>query len=161
MSRVAAAGAERERRPAEGAGTRRFAVLDRQTLAARRTSRRARVVAALAGLVVAGALGAVAASQSLVASQQVRLDGARQQLATAVAQQEQLLSTRARLAAPARVLQIAEADLHMVSPTQVTYLSPVPVGPTLGGRGPAVHTGATGTLQLAAPAKQHHRATSR
>lgn len=161
MSRVASAAADNARREAVERPARRFAVLDRQSLAARSATRQARALGVLAGVVVAGALGLIAATQSLVASQQVRLDGARQQLATAVANEQQLQATRARLASPARVLQIAEADLRMVSPAQVIYLAPVPTGPTLGSMSAPSATISPGTLRLAAPAHPHNPVSSR
>ncbi len=110
----------------------RFDVLDAASLAERNRLRRSRQILALAGLILFGGLGAIAGTQSLVTSQQVTLDTARQQLASAITTEQQLQATRAQLEAPARILRLAERNLHMVQPAQVTYLVPVKAGPTLG-----------------------------
>ena len=67
----------------------------------------------------------VAAGQAFVAAQQVHLDRAQQQLATAVAKDQNLQLTRAQLESPTRILSFAEHELGMVVPSHVTYLVPV------------------------------------
>jgi cell division protein FtsL len=81
-----------------------------------------------ASLVVVTCLVVVSA-QAIVASRQIRIDTLRQQLATSVAQNENLHVQRAALSSPSRILQIAEHRLGMTAPAKVTYLVPVdPLG---------------------------------
>jgi cell division protein FtsL len=100
-------------------------VLGRAELAQRRLRRRARLVCVLAATVVAVSLLVVAAGQAFVAAQQVRLDRLDRGLATAVARDQNLQLTRAQLASPSRILQVAERELGMVVPRNVIYLVPV------------------------------------
>ncbi|MCU1489362.1 MAG: hypothetical protein JWM85_767 [Acidimicrobiaceae bacterium] len=109
----------------------RLEVLDARALRARSQRMQARLLMAGAGVLLAVAFGAVALVQSLVASEQLRIDSTRQQLAAAVTEQQQLQLSRAQLESPARVLALAEGRLHMVVPPSVTYLAPVATGPTL------------------------------
>lgn len=103
-----------------------LSVLDRKALLEQLRRRRARLLLAGAGLVVAGSLGLVAAVQGEVTSQQLRLDRLDQQLSQAINQTQRLEVTRANLESPSRVLGIAEHRLHMVSPSSITYLTPAP-----------------------------------
>ena len=105
-------------------------VPDRKALAERARRRKARLLLALSGLVVTGALGLVAAGQALVTSQQLHLDNLNRQIAAGVATTQRLQISKAELAAPSRILAIAEHQLHMVAPSHVSYLSPVPPGGT-------------------------------
>jgi len=99
----------------------------------RRLSRgKARGVAVLASLLIAGTLLLVAAGQAMVASQQVRLDNLTSELQVAVAKNQNLQLSKAQLVAPNRILEIAEHKLGMVLPADVTYLSPVNPGASLG-----------------------------
>ena len=100
-------------------------VLGRAELAQRRQRRRAQLVCVLAATVVAVSLLVVAAGQAFVAAQQVRLDRLDRGLATAVARDQNLQLTRAQLASPSRILQVAERELGMVVPRNVIYLVPV------------------------------------
>jgi cell division protein FtsL len=88
-------------------------------------------MAVLASLVVVGALLFVVIGQTIVASQQVRLDNLRQQLSTSTAANENLELEQAQLSSPPQVLDIAQHRLGMVAPSGVTYLSPAPAGPTV------------------------------
>lgn len=134
MSSIAITGAARPTTSrSEAAQREQFTVLDARALAERSRLRRARMSALVAGAVLAASLATVAIGQDLVASQQVRLDNARQQLAQSVAAEQQLQLRRAQLESPARILQIAEHELHMIAPSSVTYLAPVSIGSTLGG----------------------------
>jgi cell division protein FtsL len=83
---------------------------------------------AVAVLSVAGALITVAAGQAIVADSQVHLDTINQELSSALAQNENLQLSRAKLAAPARILQLAEERYGMVVPRSVTYLAPLDPG---------------------------------
>lgn len=114
-----------------------LSVLDRKALAERARRRRERLLLAVSGLLVTGALGLAAGAQGLVTSQQLHLDHLDQQIAAAIARTQSLELSRARLAAPSRVLDIAENQLHMVTPSQVTYLPSVV---SLGATGPARRT---------------------
>jgi len=116
------------RRQAEGARS-PLRVVDPRRLRIRARQRRARVLVAAAAAMVLGSLGVVAAGQALVTSQQVRVDNLHQALSAAVAQDQDLQLSRAQLAAPSRILSIAEHELHMVAPASVTYLVPVNPGP--------------------------------
>ena len=80
----------------------------------------------------------VAAGQAFVSAQQVHLDRAQQQLATAVAKDQNLQLTRAQLESPTRILSFAEHELGMVVPSHVTYL--VPVDPNRSGASSAPKT---------------------
>lgn len=102
-----------------------LSVVDRKALALRRRQRRERILFVASGLVLAASLGIVAAAQGAVTSQQEHLDVLNQQVASAVARTQSLELSRAQLAAPSRILAIAEKRLHMVAPTHVTYLVPV------------------------------------
>lgn len=143
MSPEASARAAQRRSAAAGETRRKerpsLSVLDRKVLARRARQRRERLLLAVSGLVVAGALGLVAAGQGVVTSQQEHLDTLHQQIATAVTRTQALQLQKARLAAPSRILAIAESKLHMVTPSKVTYLVPVTSpasspGGTTGGR---------------------------
>lgn len=119
-----------------------LSVLDRKALAERARRRKARLLLALSGLLVTGALGLVAAGQALVASQQLHLDDLNRQIASGVARTQHLQISKAKLAAPSRILGIAEHRLHMVVPSHVSYLSPVPGSPsatTQPGAAPSSH----------------------
>ncbi len=146
MSSIAITGAARRstQRPESARQERdQFTVLDARTLAERSRVRRARVIGLVAGAVLAASLATVAIGQDLVASQQVRLDNARQQLAQSIADEQQLQLRRAQLESPARILQIAEHQLHMIAPSSVNYLAPVSIGATLGGSGSSTNASST------------------
>ena len=100
----------------------------------RAESRRARAMLALAVVVLVFAIFFVGLGQNLLGTQQMRLDGLQQALTTADQTNQNLLLERAQLAAPARVLELAELHLGMVSPGSVVYLTPAPVGQTVAER---------------------------
>ena len=102
-------------------------VVDKRARLRRARRRQARVTFGLAACIVAGAFLVVAAANSLVVSQQVRLDAVRSQVAATLAQDQDLQVQRAMLESPARILAIAEHQLGMVTPSSVRYLSPVVV----------------------------------
>lgn len=136
-------------RPRAGAAGRApLSVLDRKALLERARRKRARILLGLSGLLVAGALGLVAAGQGLVVSQQLHLDRLDHRLANAVSRTQNLQVDRARLAAPSRILRIADHNLHMVAPGHVTYLEPIT---------PATHTPATHAPATHAPATNRAR----
>ncbi len=121
------AGAPRRRPLDEGSGSRPFLlriVGDRRRNRSPKFLPKHRLAIVSVGLLVSVCL-LVAAAQAVVASRQIRIDDLRQQLATAVAANENLEVQRAALIAPARILSIAEHRLGMTSPKQITYLVPV------------------------------------
>jgi cell division protein FtsB len=86
----------------------------------------------VAASVVVASLLLVAIGSALVVSQQVRLDSAEQALAASSAYNTDLQVQRAELAAPTKVLHVAQTRLGMVMPKSVIYLVPVKVGQTVG-----------------------------
>ncbi|MGO9334670.1 MAG: hypothetical protein ACLQCU_11605 [Acidimicrobiales bacterium] len=109
----------------------RLDVVDRGRAASRSSRRRANVLRGLGVLLVVGALVVTAAAHTLVASDQERVDTLQAQLTQTLAEQQDLQLSRAELASPVRVLDIAERQLGMVSPGSVSYLSPVDPGPSV------------------------------
>lgn len=110
----------------------RLRVLNAKQLREQHKIRRARIMIGFSALLFAGALLFVAAGQAVVVSQQLQLDNAQQQLATASSSNTNLQIERASLDSPARILQLAQHKLGMVTPKSVVYLVPVKVGPTVG-----------------------------
>ncbi len=129
--RSAAPRTDPARRAAPAHDRARLAVLSERELARRAERRRIRVLVALGALALGVALFVVVVGQTVVASQQVRIDTLNQALANAVARNQDLQLTRAQLAAPARILQLAEHDLGMRAPAGVSYLTPVDPGPSV------------------------------
>ena len=106
-------------------------VVDRRHVLDRARRRQARVLFAVSGAVVAGALTVAAAGHALVAASTVQADGLQSQLTGALATQQNLLTERATLETPGRVLSLAEHRFKMVAPSGVTYLQPVNPGPSV------------------------------
>jgi hypothetical protein len=103
-------------------------LLDRGHVVARTRRRQARALSALAAACVAVPLLLAAVGHAIVASDQVRSDGLQTQIAQALQTQQDEQLQKAELVAPGRILTIAEARLHMVTPLSVTYLPPVNPG---------------------------------
>ncbi len=101
--------------------------------------RRARMVVFGAAALIVAALLLVAIGSALVVSQQVRLDSAQQALAASSTYNTDLQVQRAELAAPTKVLKVAQTKLGMVMPKSVVYLVPVKVGPTVGSTNHLMH----------------------
>lgn len=120
--RQAPAGARRQQ-PRSSLG-----VVDRRQLLEHAKARQARVLLALSGGVLAGALTIAAAGHALLASSQYRADGLQQAVSSAVATEQNLQAERAALETPSRVLALAKGRFKMVEPSGVTYLSPVNPG---------------------------------
>ena len=91
------------------------------------------VVAAFA--VIVSTIFVIGMGQNMLATQQIRLDALQQELASATQVNQNLLLNRAQLEAPARILQLAQRQLGMVTPKSVVYLTPVATGPTVADRG--------------------------
>jgi cell division protein FtsL len=87
------------------------------------------VVAAV--VVVVGTIFVIGMGQNMLGTQQIRLDTLQQELASATQTNQNLLLSRAQLEAPARILQLAQQRLGMVTPRNVIYLTPVTTGPTV------------------------------
>jgi len=121
-----------EGRRSQGARRARLAVLGARDLAARSARRRARVLTLLAALILAAALFVVAAAQTVVDAQQLKIDNLEQQATTAANENANLQLQRAELESPVRILELAQRRLGLVSPAHVVYLSPVPLGRTVG-----------------------------
>lgn len=96
---------------------------------------RARVMVVVAISMLVGGVFVIGMGQNLLGTQQIRLDYLQQQLASATQTNENLLLSRAQLEAPARILQLAEHRLGMVTPRSVIYLTPVTTGPTVADQG--------------------------
>ena len=124
----------------------RLRLVDPQVLVRRAGRRQSRILLGVSACVVAAALLVVAAANSLIVSQQIRLDNVRSEVATALSQEQNLQFQKATLESPARILAIAEHRLGMVAPKSVTYLTPV--APSGGSAGVRHRTSGTG----AAPA---------
>lgn len=97
--------------------------------------RRARAMLLLASAFLVGAIFVIGMGQNLLGTQQIRLDYLQGQLASATQTNENLLLSRAQLEAPARILQLAEHRLGMITPNSVVYLTPVLPGPTVADHG--------------------------
>ncbi len=93
--------------------------------------RRARALLIAAGTFVVLAVFTIGMAQNMLGTQQVRLDNLRDELTAATQKNQDLLLKRAQLEAPARILQLAEHRLGMVTPKSVVYLTPVTTGPTV------------------------------
>ncbi len=97
--------------------------------------RRARAMLLLSAVLLVGGIFVIGMGQNLLGTQQIRLDYLQGQLASATQTNENLLLSRAQLEAPARILQLAEHRLGMITPRSVVYLTPVAPGPTVAGQG--------------------------
>jgi hypothetical protein len=86
---------------------------------------------------VAGSLLAVVAGDDLVTQGQIRLSSIESRVASATASQKSAQVTVAQLAAPTRVVSMAETQDGYVAPPQVIYLPEVPLDVPL----PAPQTG--------------------
>ena len=139
-----------------GAARPRLDVVDRRLAASRSSRRRANLLRGLGVLLVVGALVVTAAAHTLVASDQERVDTLQAQLTQTLAEQQDLQLSRAELASPVRVLDIAERQLGMVSPGSVSYLSPVDPGPSVlqaGAEAVSAGSGAAATARSAGLSK--------
>ncbi|MFZ2058107.1 MAG: hypothetical protein WAV54_11940 [Acidimicrobiales bacterium] len=146
-----------------GAARPRLDVVDPRRVASRSNRRRAKVLRGLGVLLVVGALVVTAAAHALVASDQERVDTLQAQLTQTLAEQQDLQLSRAELASPVRVLDIAERQLGMVSPGSVSYLSPVDPGPSVlqaGADAARAGSGAAATARSAESAKSAKSAES-
>ena len=97
--------------------------------------KRARAMLLLATVFLVGGIFVIGMGQNLLGTQQIKLDYLQSQLASATQINENLLLNRAQLEAPARILQLAEHRLGMITPRSVVYLTPVLPGPTVAGQG--------------------------
>lgn len=112
----------------------RLSIVSARRLKAQALKRRVRALSALAGALFAATLLIVVASQALLTSEQMRLDQLTQAQFQAATNGQNLELERSQLSSPTRILNVAEQRLKMISPTSVTYLEPVKVGPPLSSR---------------------------
>jgi cell division protein FtsL len=84
----------------------------------------ARLMALGVFVVVAICMFGVVGAHALLTQNQFRLDTLQRQLATVSARHQQLEDKVGQLAAPSRILWVAEHDLGMVAPASVTYVAP-------------------------------------
>jgi hypothetical protein len=97
-------------------------------LRAVRPARHARSYAGfLAAAILVAALLAVVVGHSILAQGEVRLSSLQSQLAAAQTQHRQSALQVAQLETPARIVQSAESQGHMVQPAQVVQLPWVPL----------------------------------
>lgn len=96
----------------------------RLQVVARRRRTRAALVAG--GLLLVASLFAVVVSHAVLVSGQGRLDGLQQQVAEEQSRYQALRLEVAELEAPGRIVEEAQGRLGMVSPPEITYLTPVP-----------------------------------
>jgi len=114
---------------------RRLTVVPSQKIKPETERRRARAMLLLATVFLVGGIFVVGMGQNLLGTQQIRLDYLQSHLASATQTNENLLLNRAQLEAPARILQLAEHRLGMITPQSVVYLTPVIPGPTVADKG--------------------------
>jgi hypothetical protein len=103
-------------------------LIDRSHVVVRARRRQARALIALAAACLALPLLLATLGHAVVASEQVRSDALQTEIAQALETQQQYQLQKSDLGASARIVTIAEARLHMVTPAVVTYLQPVKVG---------------------------------
>lgn len=120
-----------QRQHQEVEAPRRLRVVSPRRINAARRRRQARALILVSITVIVGSIFVIGMGQNLLGTQQIRLDSLRQQLSAATLTNENLLLSRAQLEAPARILQLAEHRLGMVTPQSVVYLTPVKTGPSV------------------------------
>lgn len=97
----------------------------RLQVASRRRSARALLV--VTGLLVIASLFGVVVFHAVLVSGQGRLDGLQQQVAEEQSRYQALRLEVAELEAPGRIVEVAQGRLGMVSPSEIRYLTPVPL----------------------------------
>ncbi len=132
---LGAAAPERKGAPSPKGTPRGPRALTKRELRAALDFRRARAMLLLSGVIFIGGIFIIGFGQNRLATQQIELDNLQQQLNSATQHNADLLLTRAQLEAPARILQLAERRLGMVTPRSVVYLTPAATGPTVGSSG--------------------------
>lgn len=129
-------------------------LIDRRHVVVRGRRRQARALIALAAACLALPLVLAAVGHAVVASDQVRSDALQTEVAQALQTQQDYQLQRAELVDPTRILNIAEARLHMVTPAAVIYLPPVNPGRSVA---QAHEPGRVGTGVSTARTKSHRR----
>jgi cell division protein FtsL len=81
-------------------------------------------------IVVALCMFGVVGVHALLTQDQFRLDALQHQLATVSSRHQQLAGEVAQLAAPDRIISVAEHDLGLVLPASVTYVAPTTQAPS-------------------------------
>ncbi len=111
-----------DRQPATRPGLR---LVDDRRLKVAARRRRARATLIAGGVLVVASLFGVVVCHALLVSGQGRLDGLQQQVAEEQSRYQALRLQVAELESPARVVEEAQGRLGMVSPAEITYLTPV------------------------------------
>ncbi|MGH9103765.1 MAG: hypothetical protein ACRDYD_12405 [Acidimicrobiales bacterium] len=93
-----------------------------------------RLLGVLALVSLMSAALTVVVAQGFLAQQQLRLDRLGSQVSSASAHERVLRLEVAQLAAPSRIVSVAEQRLGMVVPSSTTYLAPVPATPAVSSR---------------------------
>ena len=83
-----------------------------------------RVIAFGVFVVVSLCMFGVVGVHALLTQDQFRLDGLQHQLASVSSRHQQLAGEVAQLAAPDRIISVAEHDLGLILPASVTYTAP-------------------------------------
>ncbi len=114
-------------------------LVDSQRLEVASRQRRARLLLVLAGLLVIGSLFGVVICHAMLVTGQGRLDDLEQQVSQEQTRYQALRLEVAELESPGRIVEAAHA-LGMVSPAEITYLTPV--APSAAGAGAGSEVGA-------------------
>ncbi|MGH9123557.1 MAG: hypothetical protein ACRDZ8_02385 [Acidimicrobiales bacterium] len=127
---LATAAAPAPRRPARTTDVkapeapRHLRLVGEEELAAIRRRRWLRIGAGVVTAFVIALLSAAVWMHVVLAQNQVRLDALKTRADTAQTQYQQLRLQVDQLSSPARILGIAEDQLHMAAPSSVTYMTP-------------------------------------
>ena len=128
--RGVAVAAERRRAPeapARPAARPSLRLVDDRRLQVASRRRSARALLVVTGLLVIASLFGVVVFHAVLVSGQGRLDGLQQQVAEEQSRYQALRLEVAELEAPGRIVEVAQGRLGMVSPSEIRYLTPVPL----------------------------------
>lgn len=119
------AAAPQRRRVADAPARPSLRLVDDPRLEVASRQRRARVLLVLAGVLVIGSLFGVVICHAMLVTGQGRLDGLEQEVAQEQTRHQSLRLKVAELESPGRIVEAAQG-FGMVSPAEITYLTPVP-----------------------------------
>ncbi len=125
----AGAAAPQRRRVADAPARPSLRLVDDPRLEVASRQRRARILLVLAGVLVIGSLFGVVICHAMLVTGQGRLDGLEQQVTQEQTRYQSRRLQVAELESPGRIVEAAQG-LGMVSPAEITYLTPVPSTPT-------------------------------
>ena len=103
-------------------------VVRRRELTQEGERRRCRLLLGAAALIVVSTMFAAVGAHAMVAQEQFRLVQLQGELSNAQTARQQLQQSVVELSSPSRIVHVAETQLGMTPPQQITYLSPVPLG---------------------------------